>query len=353
MERKITRKIRVGKLFIGGNAPISVQSMTNVSSSDADALIRQIGELTMSGCDIVRMTVPDDEAVKSIYRVKEAFPLIPLVADIHFSSRLAVESVYAGCDKVRINPGNIGTREKVRDVIRACREKSVPIRIGINGGSLENDILAKYGSPTAEAVAESASKNVRLLENEDFVDIIISVKCSDVNTMVNANRIISERFDYPLHLGVTEAGGERFGLVKSFVGIGSLLCDGIGNTIRISLTGDPVHEAEEGVRLLTSLGLYEKNRVNIVSCPTCGRTKYNMLPLVSELESRYSEMKPSRRVTVAVMGCVVNGPGEAKGADICIVGGDHEGLLFLNGQPCRKIPENQIVPTLIDEVNRI
>ena len=348
-----TKKIRVGKVFIGGDSPISVQSMTNVKSADVNGLISQIGEIREAGCDVVRMTVPDDESVRALSKVKECFPDYPVVADIHFSSRLAVESVFAGCDKVRINPGNIGSREKIRDVVRACREKNVPIRVGVNGGSLEKDLLEKYGSPTAEAIAESATRNVKLLEDEDFGNIVISVKCSDVATMINANRIISQKHDYPVHLGVTEAGGEKFGLIKSYVGIGSLLCDGIGDTIRISLTGDPVKEVSEGIRLLTSLGLYDKNLVNIVSCPTCGRTKYDMLRLVSELEGRYDEMKPSRKVTVAVMGCVVNGPGEAKGADICVVGGDHEGLLYKNGVPCFKVPEDKIVSVLIDEVNRI
>ena len=351
--RRKTKEIRIGNIVIGGAYPVAVQSMTNVNSADVVSLINQIGELRDAGCDIVRMTVPDDAAVRSISKVKERFPILPLVADIHFSSRLAVESVFAGCDKVRINPGNIGSRDKIREVVKACREKNVPIRIGVNGGSLEKDLLLKYGASTAEAIAESAAKNVKLLEDEDFDNIVISVKCSDTGTMIEANRIISDMYDYPLHLGVTEAGGEKFGLIKSYVGIGSLLCDGIGDTIRISLTGDPVKEVSEGIRLLTSLGIYDKNLVNIVSCPTCGRTKYDMTRLVSELEERYGEMKPSRRITVAVMGCVVNGPGEARDADICVVGGEREGLLYKNGVPCGKIPEDIIVSTLINEVNRI
>lgn len=351
--RKHTKKTAVGKLFIGGDSPLSVQSMTNVPSEDFDLLYAQIKELEQCGCNIVRMTVPNLESVTSLGKIKASDIQIPLVADIHFNYRLAIESAEAGADKIRINPGNIGDDGRVKEVVKACRRNRIPIRIGVNGGSLEKNILVKYGAPTAEALCESALFHALLLEKNDFDDIIISVKSSDVRTMIDAYTLLSEKCHYPLHLGVTEAGSEKYGLPKSFVGIGALLEKGIGDTIRVSLTGDPKREVEEGKRLLSALGLNEGNLVNIVSCPTCGRTKIDLIDIVKMLENRADEMKPSKKITVAVMGCAVNGPGEAREADIGIAGGEGDALLFKYGQAVRKISEENIISELIGEINRL
>lgn len=352
--RRKSKKIKVGELFVGGDAAIPVQSMTNVPSDDYEAVYSQMKRLQDAGCDIIRMTVPDDDSVKTLCRLKSASDItMPIVADIHFSYRLAVEAAAAGADKIRINPGNIGGDDRVKEVVRACRSAGIPIRIGVNSGSLEKDILAKYGSPTAEALAESAMGHIKLLEKYDFNDIIVAVKSSDVRKMTKATRIIAESCDYPLHLGVTEAGTAKLGTLKSAAGIGSLLIDGIGDTIRISLTGDPELEVREGRNLLRALKLDESCRVNIVSCPTCGRTKIDLIGIASRLEERLSGIKVSRPITVAVMGCAVNGPGEAREADIGIAGGNGDALLFKHGEIIRKIPENEAVEILAEEISKL
>ncbi len=351
--RRRSKKIKVGGLYIGGDSPITVQSMTNAPSDSYERVYEQMMGLQSAGCDIVRMTVPDIESVKTLSRLKESDITMPIVADIHFNYRLAIEAAAAGADKIRINPGNIGDSERVKAVVNSCKAAGIPIRIGVNSGSLEKDILKKYGSPTPEALAESAMGHIRLLEKYDFDNTVIAVKSSDVRRMISAMRIIAEICDYPLHLGVTEAGTAKLGLLKSAVGIGSLLSDGIGDTMRISLTSDPVLEVREGRNLLRSLGLDIKKRVNIVSCPTCGRTKIDLIKIASELEDKLSETEVSRPVTVAVMGCAVNGPGEAREADIGIAGGDGAALLFKHGEILYKIPEDKIIEVLSEELKRL
>lgn len=351
--RRKTKKIAVGKLHIGGDSPIAVQSMTNVSSSDYDALYSQMRALEDAGCDIIRMTVPDDDAVRNLYKLKCSDINMPIVADIHFSYRLAIESVNAGADKIRINPGNIGGEDRVKAVIDACSPRNIPIRIGVNGGSLEKELLQKYGSPTSEALYESAMSHIKILEKYDFSNIIVAIKSSDVRSMVGAVRLIADRCDYPIHLGVTEAGTEKYGIIKSSAGIGGLLCDGIGDTIRVSLTDDPVKEVKQGRAILRALGIDNGNYINIVSCPTCGRTKIDLIALASELEILLEDVKVNRPITVAVMGCAVNGPGEAREADIGIAGGVGEALLFKHGEIIKKIPEDQVIRVLLDEIRRI
>ncbi len=348
--RRKSKSIKVGSLYVGGDAPITVQSMTNVSSSDYDALYSQMKRLQDAGCDIIRMTVPDDGAVKTLYRLKQSDITMPIVADIHFSHRLAIESAAAGADKIRINPGNIGNESRVKEVVAACRLAGIPIRIGVNGGSLEKELLAKYGSPTPEALAESARTHISLLEKYDFNDIIVAVKSSDVRTMQEAVRLIASECEYPLHLGVTEAGTEKYGSIKSAAGIGGLLLCGIGDTLRVSLTDDPVTEVKQGKAILHSLGLDGGNGINIVSCPTCGRTKIDLISLSKELEEKVADIKVNKPLTVAVMGCAVNGPGEAREADVGIAGGIGEALLFRHGEIIRKIKEDEIISTLIEEI---
>ncbi|MDD6800523.1 MAG: flavodoxin-dependent (E)-4-hydroxy-3-methylbut-2-enyl-diphosphate synthase [Firmicutes bacterium] len=350
--RRHSRKIKVGRLFIGGDAPVSVQSMTNVQASDAESTAAQVLALEKAGCDIVRIAVPDMDAVKTVYSVKEAGAQVPLVADIHFNYRIALECAAAGIDKIRINPGNIGGDDRVKAVVDACRAAGIPIRIGVNSGSLEKELLAKYGSPTPEALAESAMRHVRLLEKFDFNEIIIAVKSSDAGKMIKTNRILAEMCDYPLHLGVTEAGTAHIGTIKSAVGIGALLCDGIGDTIRVSLTDSPLKEVEEGKAILRALGI-GSNSITITSCPTCGRTKIDIIALANELEARTDEIHNSRPIRIAVMGCAVNGPGEARDADIGIAGGSGEALLFRRGTIIGKLPEAGLVGRLIDEINRM
>ena len=296
------------------------------------------------------MTVPDREAVRTLYRLKSSDIAIPLVADIHFQYRLAIESAEAGADKIRLNPGNIGGPDRVRAVAAACRKAGIPIRIGVNGGSLEKEILAKYGAPTAEALAESARRHIALLEACDFGDIVVAVKSSDVRTMIGAVRLLAGQCDYPFHLGVTEAGTARLGVLRSAAGIGSLLCDGIGDTLRISLTDDPVTEVREGRALLASLGLDPQTKIRLVSCPTCGRTKIDLIGLTARLEERLRLIPVSRPLTVAVMGCAVNGPGEASEADIGIAGGDGEALLFRHGKIVKKLPEEGLIEALAAEI---
>lgn len=350
--RRHSRKVRVGDRYIGGDAEITVQSMTNVPSSDFPALLTQMKQLQDAGCDIIRMTVPDCESARNISRLKESGINVPIVADIHFNYRLAIESAAAGADKIRINPGNIGGEDRVRAVVAACRNAGIPIRIGVNSGSLQREILEKYGSPTPEALAESALLHASLLEKFDFYDTVLAVKSSDVRTMIQAARILAGKCDYPLHLGVTEAGTYKPGVLRSAVGIGSLLCDGIGDTVRVSLTADPVNEVREGKALLSALGL-TRGSIRVVSCPTCGRTKIDLIKIASEVEERLSSVRSERPLTVAVMGCAVNGPGEAREADIGIAGGDGEALLFRHGQIIGKLPEDGLTDRLLDEIMKI
>ena len=337
-----------GGLPIGGGAPISVQSMLNVPSTDVEGSVRQARALEAAGCDIIRAAIPDMEAVRLIPAIKEAVG-IPLVADIHFDYRLALEAAAAGVDKIRINPGNIGSEDRVKAVADCCRTRGIPIRIGVNSGSVEREILAKYGSPTPEALVESALYHVSLLEKFDFEDIVISIKSSSVASMIRAYELCSTRCEYPLHLGVTEAGTERMGLIKSSIGIGSLLQRGIGDTIRVSLTADPVQEVRAGIDILRALGLREGPE--LVSCPTCGRTRIDLIRIAGEVEERLCSCR--KPIKVAVMGCVVNGPGEAREADIGLAGGRGEGLLFRKGEILRKVPEEKLVDELMKEIEKL
>lgn len=352
--RRQSRAVQVGSLTIGGSSPISVQSMTNTDTHDALATYNQVLRLAEAGCDVVRITAPDIESVNTFRLLRERGITIPLVADIHFDYKIAIAAAEAGVDKIRINPGNIGSRDKIREVVRACREYSVPIRIGVNSGSLEESILKKYGSPTADALAESALYHASLLREFDFEDIIISVKSSDAQTMIAANRILAERCDYPLHLGVTEAGARERALIKSSIGVGTLLAEGIGDTIRISLTDDPVEEIRAARAILDALSLSDKRSMDIISCPTCGRTKIDLISLLSEFESRVKqEGLENKSIKVALMGCAVNGPGEAREADIGIAGGKGEALLFKRGEIIKKIKEDSLIDTLIEEIKRM
>lgn len=345
----MTKQITVGGVVLGGGAPVTIQSMCNTKTEDAAATAAQIRALEDAGCEIVRVTVPTMEAARAISTIKERIS-IPLVADIHFDHRLAVEAAVRGADKIRINPGNIGGEENVKAVVDACRARRVPIRIGVNGGSLEKALLAKYGRVTPEALVESAMGHIRLLEKFDFTDICVSVKSSDVPLNMAAYRLLHERVDYPLHLGVTEAGTPSMGLIKSAIGIGGLLCEGIGDTIRVSLTADPVEEVYAARRILQACGI-RRSGVNLISCPTCGRTGYNMIPIAEELEKRLAGC--SKKITVAVMGCVVNGPGEASAADIGIAGGEGEGLIFRKGKVLYKVPQEKLVDALLEEIEKL
>lgn len=345
----MTKQITVGGVALGGGAPVTIQSMCNTKTEDAAATAAQIRALEDAGCEIVRVTVPTMEAARAISAIKERIS-IPLVADIHFDHRLAVEAAVRGADKIRINPGNIGGEENVKAVVDACRARRIPIRVGVNGGSLEKALLAKYGRVTPEALVESAMGHIRLLEKFDFTDICVSVKSSDVPLNMAAYRLLHERVDYPLHLGVTEAGTPSMGLIKSAIGIGGLLCEGIGDTVRVSLTADPVEEVYAARRILQACGI-RRSGVNLVSCPTCGRTGYNMIPIAEELEKRLAGC--SKKITVAVMGCVVNGPGEASAADIGIAGGEGEGLIFRKGKVLYKVPQEKLVDALLEEIEKL
>lgn len=349
MERRSSRKVKVGNIYIGGDSKISVQSMLNKPASDIEASVKQAIGLEKAGCEIIRAAVPDKEAVKLIEKLKENLT-VPVVADIHFDYRLALGSLEAGVDKIRINPGNIGSDERVKEVARACLKKGVPIRIGVNSGSLEKEILAKYGAPTAEALVESALHHASLLEKFDFNDIVISIKSSNVQTMLKAYELIAEKCDYPLHLGVTEAGTHNMALIKSSIGIGSLLMRGIGDTIRVSMTDDPVREVEAGFDILKAAGI-KTDCPDLVSCPTCGRTKIDLISLATEVENRLRGCK--KPIKVAVMGCAVNGPGEAREADIGIAGGDGCALIFKKGEIVCKVPENEAVDRLMKEIDNI
>lgn len=348
MKRRKSKEIKIGSVKIGADHPIAVQSMTFTKTANAAATVEQILSLERAGCDIVRFSVPDEESAKSISYIKE-HTHIPLVADIHFNYKLALAALERGIDKIRINPGNIGSSERIKAVADACRTRGVPIRIGVNGGSLEKHILAKYGSPTPEALCESALYHVRLLEQFDFTDIVVSIKSSDVADTVRANRLFAEKTDYPLHLGVTEAGTERMGIIKSSAGIGSLLLDGIGDTIRVSLTDEVEKEVAAARDLLKALGL--RGGVNIVSCPTCARTNIDVIGLTTRLHTLLDDCE--KNIKVAVMGCAVNGPGEAKDADIGIAGGMGEALLIKHGEIVGKIPEDRVIETLMAEIEKL
>lgn len=349
MERKNTKKISIGNISIGGRSKIAVQSMLNIPSNMIEQNVLQAKKLKSLGCDIIRVAVPNHEALKLISAIKEKVD-IPLVADIHFDYRLAVESVLHGADKIRINPGNIGDEEKVKQVVDVCKSKNIPIRIGVNSGSLNKDVLKKYGKCTPEAMVESTMFYVKLLEKFDFDNIVLSLKCSDVTNTVASYRLISQKVNYPLHIGVTEAGTLNSGIIKSSIGIGSLLLDGIGDTIRVSLTADPVEEVYVAQKILKYAGL-SNGGVNIVSCPTCGRTRINIIKIADEVEEALKNI--NKDIKVAIMGCVVNGPGEAKDADIGIAGGDGCAVLFKKGEIIKKIPETEIVNELIKEINLI
>ena len=338
----MTRQIFVGGVPIGGGAPVTIQSMTNTRTDDVAATVAQIRRLAAAGCQIVRVAVPDLAAAKAVGAIKEQID-IPLVVDIHFDYKLALECVAAGCDKVRINPGNIGGEDRVRQVADACRQKGIPIRIGVNGGSLEKPILAKYGGVTPEALVESAFGHIRLLEKFDFTDICVSLKSSSVPVTMAAYRLMSKKSDYPLHLGVTETGTPRMGILKSAVGIGGLLALGIGDTMRVSLSADPVEEVYAARDILKAAGV-RKDGPELVACPTCGRTRIDLIGLANEVEERLKSV--DKPITVAVMGCAVNGPGEASAADVGIAGGVGEGLLFRKGEIVKKVPQESLVDEL-------
>lgn len=339
----MSRQIQVGSVAVGGGAPVSIQSMTNTPTHDVEATLGQIRALAAAGCDIVRVAVPDMAAARAIGALKAASPL-PLVADIHFDYRLALEAAAQGIDKIRINPGNIGAPERVKAVADACRARGIPIRIGVNGGSLEKDLLAKFGGPTPEALVESALGHARLLEQFGFRDICISLKSSHVPTTMRAYQLMAARYDYPLHLGVTEAGTPELGILKSAAGIGGLLALGIGDTFRVTLTADPVEEIAAARQILKAIGL-RREGPELIACPTCGRTQIDLIPMARQVEELLKGV--DKPITVAVMGCAVNGPGEASHADVGIAGGKGEGVLFQRGRIVGKVPEDQLVPALM------
>ncbi|MBE6596797.1 MAG: flavodoxin-dependent (E)-4-hydroxy-3-methylbut-2-enyl-diphosphate synthase [Ruminococcaceae bacterium] len=352
--RRKTKKIAIGKMAIGGDAPIAIQSMTNTDTHDKAATVAQVKLLAERGCDIVRITVPDLEAADTITAIKESGIETPIVADIHFDYRVALRCAEVGVDKIRINPGNIGDEDRVKQVCRACNAANIPIRIGVNGGSLEKGILTKYGAPTPEALCESAMYHIGLLEKYDFNNIVVSMKASNPYNMIAANRMLAKMCDYPLHLGVTEAGSREIGALKSAVGIGSLLCDGIGDTIRVSLTDKPEFEADAAKNILRAVGVEGQCGMDIVSCPTCGRTKIDLISLVREFEEAAKrEGLTDLPIKVALMGCVVNGPGEAREADIGIAGGKGEAVLIKKGEIVGKLDENNIVNSLIEEIKKL
>ena len=351
MERRRTRTVRVGNIAVGTDFPISIQSMTNTDTHNIDATYDQTMRLYEAGCNIVRITAPDLESVKTFEVLKARGVPVPLVADIHFNHEIAIACSNAGVDKIRINPGNIGDDGRVMAVVEACKKNSTPIRIGVNSGSLEKHILEKHGAPTAAALAESALYHASLLEKFGFGDIILSVKASNTRTMIEANRILANKTDYPLHLGVTEAGGGESAIVKSSIGIGALLAEGIGDTLRVSLTADPISEVYAAREILKALELTENGGMDIVSCPTCGRTKINLISLVEEFKERVrKEGLDTHNIKVALMGCAVNGPGEAREADLGIAGGVGEGLIFKKGKILRKVEEDRLIDELIEEI---
>ncbi len=349
IKRKETRQIHIGKVAIGGGAPISVQSMTNTKTTDTKATVEQINALQAAGCDIVRLAVPDMDAALNLGNIIKKVN-VPLVADIHFDYRLALEAINQGISALRLNPGNIGGEDRVKAVVSEAKRHNIPIRIGVNAGSLDKKLLAKHGGVTAEALVESAMEHVRILEAQDFTDMKISLKAHDVPLTIEAYQLMSETVDYPLHLGITEAGTARSGMIKSAVGIGALLSQGIGDTFRISLTGDPVVEVKVANEILKSLGMREYGPT-LISCPTCGRTSIDLAGIAEEVEKRLENVK--KPISVAVMGCVVNGPGEAKGADVGIAGGNGEGLVFRKGEIIRKVKETELVEELFKEIDKI
>ena len=347
--RRESKKIKLGNTFIGGDSPILVQSMLSVPSTDIENSVKQAVELEKAGCEIIRFAIPNEDALSLIEPIKNAVS-VPLVADIHFDYRLAIGAAQRGIDKIRINPGNIGSDDRVKAVADICKQKNIPIRIGVNSGSLEKETLAKYGSPTPEALVESALYHASLLEKFDFDDIVISIKSSDVNTMIQAYELCAQKCNYPLHLGVTEAGTERMGIIKSSIGIGSLLTRGIGDTIRVSLTDKPVKEVYAAFDILKAVGL-KTDCPYLVSCPTCGRTRIDLVGLANKVEDRLRDCK--KPIKVAVMGCIVNGPGEAREADIGIAGGDGCGIIFKKGEILRKVPEEDLLDELMKEIDKL
>ena len=346
-ERRKTRQLNVGGVLIGGDAPIAVQSMTNTHTDDAEATLAQIRKLAAAGCDIIRCAVPDMAAAEGLKTICKESP-IPVIADIHFDYKLALAAIAAGVDGLRLNPGNIGSTEKVRAVVEAAKERNIPIRIGVNAGSLPKDLLEKYGHPTAEALVEAAWRHIHILEDMDYRNIKVSLKAHDVPLTIAAYRLLASQCDYPLHVGITEAGTVNSGIIKSAVGIGALLAEGIGDTIRVSLTGDPVNEVKVAYDILKALGLREYGPT-LISCPTCGRTRINLEKLALEVERRLADI--TEPITVAVMGCVVNGPGEAKEADIGIAGGDGCGVLIKHGEIIKKFEEDKLLAVLKDELD--
>ena len=349
MERRLTRQLEVGKVKVGGGAPIAVQSMTNTKTSDPVATLEQINRLAEAGCDIVRCAVPDMAAAEGLKTIVKESP-IPVIADIHFDYKLALAAIEARVDGLRLNPGNIGGNDRVAAVVEAAKKRNIPIRIGVNAGSLPKDLLEKYGHPTPEALVEAAWRHIRILEEMDYKNIKISLKAHDVPLTLAAYRLMASQCDYPLHVGITEAGTVNSGIIKSAVGIGTLLAEGIGDTIRVSLTGDPVREVKVGFEILKSLGLREYGPT-LISCPTCGRTQINLEKLALEVERRLAEI--TEPITVAVMGCVVNGPGEAREADVGIAGGINEGLIFRKGEVLKKVAEADIIDELFAEIDKI
>ena len=349
MERRLTRQLEVGKIKVGGGAPIAVQSMTNTKTSDPVATLEQINRLAEAGCDIVRCAVPDMAAAEGLKTIVKESP-IPVIADIHFDYKLALAAIEAGVDGLRLNPGNIGGNDRVAAVVEAAKKRNIPIRIGVNAGSLPKDLLEKYGHPTPEALVEAAWRHIRILEEMDYKNIKISLKAHDVPLTLAAYRLMASQCDYSLHVGITEAGTVNSGIIKSAVGIGTLLAEGIGDTIRVSLTGDPVREVKVGFEILKSLGLREYGPT-LISCPTCGRTQINLEKLALEVERRLAEI--TEPITVAVMGCVVNGPGEAREADVGIAGGINEGLIFRKGEVLKKVAEADIIDELFAEIDKI
>lgn len=345
----MTKRIMVGNIPVGGGAPVSIQSMTNTKSHCVEDTVNQIRALKEAGCQIVRIAIPDLEAAKAVGAIKERID-IPLVVDIHFDYKLALEAIAAGADKVRINPGNIGGEDRVKAVAKACLQRNIPIRIGVNGGSLEKELLAKYGGVCPAAMVESAFGHIRLLNKYDFDDICVSLKSSDVPTTMAAYKLMSERSSYPLHLGVTEAGTPKMGILKSAIGIGGLLALGIGDTIRVTLTADPVAEIAAAKDILAAAGL-RRERPELIACPTCGRTKVDLIPMAQEVERRLSQV--DKPITVAVMGCVVNGPGEASHADVGIAAGDGVGMLFMHGEPVRKVAQDKLVDALFELIETL
>lgn len=349
MYRDHTKVVQIGNKKIGGGNPILIQSMTNTKTEDVEATVRQILELEAAGCDIIRCAVPTMEAAQALKEIKKQIH-IPLVADIHFDYRLAIAAMENGADKIRINPGNIGSTDRIQAVVDVAKERNIPIRVGVNSGSLEKELVEKYGGVTPQGLVESALKHVKILEKYDFHDIVVSIKASDVPFSLEAYRILSESIPYPIHVGITEAGTVYIGTIKSAVGIGAILAMGIGDTIRVSLTGDPVEEVRAAKEILKCLGL-RKFGIELISCPTCGRTQIDLISIANEVEKRCASIK--KDIKVAVMGCVVNGPGEAKEADIGIAGGNGVGILFKKGELIRKVDESQLVDALMEEIDKL